>query len=81
MDTLETKTFVLYNGTGPDRQPICSDEDMDVIRAHKVDFVRDAFTRGMARPELSITCRHTSHPLVKGVPQANGSICEEVEVS
>jgi len=77
---LLTTTFVLYEGTGPDRTPVCSDEDWDVIRAHKVDHVRDAFARGKARPVYSITRRETSHPLVNGSPQANGSTCEEHEV-
>ena len=80
METKVTKTYVLYTGTGEARQPLCSDEDLDVVRAHKVDAVRDAFARGMARPELSITCRETSHPVDKnGKLLADGSTCEETD--
>jgi len=81
METKITKTYVLYTGAGVDRQPLCSDEDLDVVRAHKVDAIRDAFRRGMARPELSITCRDTAHPIGKhGELLVAGSTCDEYDV-
>ena len=66
---------------GVKRIPVFSDADMDVIKAHKVDAVRDAHAAGKSRPEMGITSRTCTYPVdAQGRPQADGSTCDELDL-
>ena len=76
------KEYVLYRVEGEVRIALFSDQDEDVVRAHKIDAVRDAHAAGQARPELVMTCRTCTYPNVSKTGQglALDSTCDEADL-
>lgn len=82
MDKKVVTEFALVEGEGDASQGLFSDEDLDVVKAHRIDEIRERIRTGRARPTLRIVERICTYPLsAAGVPQALGSTCQETEVT
>lgn len=78
----ETSTeYVLYLGTGDQRYPLYSDEDLDVVMHHKAQAVLEAKAAGKARPTFSLQKRVCTFQIgADGKRRAPGSTCTDTEL-
>jgi hypothetical protein len=74
--------FALVEGEGDAQQGVFSDEDLDVVKAHRIEEIRNRLANGRARPKLRIIERVCTYPVnAEGVAQGQGSSVVETEVS